>query len=242
MTQAEAVAADTPAAAGKRALGWLWPLLLLALVGAAGLTSYIADELAEGESFRLDSVLLLALRQPGHPGIPIGPPWLEQTAIDLSALGGFTVLWLLGTASIGFLTFVRRRTEAACIAGSLVGATVLNLFLKSIFHRARPDLTPHLATVSSSSFPSGHAMVSAAVYLTIAIMLGQAHRRAGVRAYLMAVATVLVFLIGCSRVFLGVHWPSDVLVGWSLGAVWALAVYAISRQLHHYSQTHHPKP
>ena len=151
------------------------------------------------------------------------------------------MLWFLGSASVGFLALVRRRTEAACIAGSLLGASLLNLVLKSAFHRARPELTPHLAAAANSSFPSGHAMVSAAVYFTIAIMLGQAHRRAGVRAYLMAIATILVFLIGCSRVFLGVHWPSDVLVGWSMGAVWALAVYAISRQLHHYSRQHHAK-
>jgi undecaprenyl-diphosphatase len=208
---------------------WLWPLIALAVVGAAGLTGFMIDELREGEAFGYDASLLLALRRPGDLGAPIGPEWLRQAAIDISALGGFTVLWLLGAVIVGYLALRRLRIEAACIAASVIGASLLNIGLKSLIHRARPEVVPHLVEAFNSSFPSGHAMSSAAIYLTIAITLTGAQPHPGGRIYVMAFAVVLVMLIGASRVFLGVHWPSDVLAGWALGGAWALLVYGVER-------------
>ena len=212
---------------------WLWPMLILAIVGALGVAGHIIEELAEGEAFGFDASLILALRRPDNLAVPIGPAWLKQAAIDISALGGFTVLWLFGAASLGFLLLARRWAQAAMIGASLIGASLLNAMLKSIFHRARPELVPHLTDVSNASFPSGHAMTSAAIYLTIGIMLAEAQKTLAVRAYVMTFAVLLVILIGCSRVFLGVHWPSDVLAGWSLGAVWALGLFALERLIRH---------
>ena len=224
----DVVAPPAPSLASAR---WLWPLLGLAAVAGLGLVGVLVDEIAEGGSFRFDDALLIALREPGRLDRPIGPTWLLQSAIDLSALGGFTLQWLLGSASGLFLVYIKRRAEAAWLAGSVVGASVLNAGLKSMLHRPRPELVPHLANVSNASFPSGHAMISAAIYLTIGAMLAETQPRRSARIFLMAFAGVLVLLIGVSRIYLGVHWPSDVLAGWTLGAVWALAVFVANRAL-----------
>lgn len=156
---------------------------------------------------------------------------MALSAVDLSALGGFTLLWLFGALTLSFLIFVHRRAEAAWLFASLAGASLLDASLKALLHRARPTVVPHLTIVSNASFPSGHAMISAAIYLTIAAMLAEAQRTLAARVYLMAAATLIVLLIGCSRVFLGVHWPSDVLAGWCFGGLWALAVFAANRLL-----------
>ena len=210
---------------------WLWPVLAILALGGLGLVGTIIDAIAHGGAFRLDDKLLLALRRPGHLDQPIGPAWLLQSAIDLSALGGFTLQWLLGGATLIFLLLGRRRVEAAWLAASAVGASVLNASLKSMLHRPRPELVPHLAAVSNASFPSGHAMISAAIYLTIGLMLSEVQTRRSARIFVMTFCSLLVLLIGVSRIYLGVHWPTDVLSGWCLGSIWALAVFAISRTL-----------
>jgi undecaprenyl-diphosphatase len=210
-------------------LRWLWPLAVLLILAALAATAYIADELRDGEHFGFDSAILLALRTPGDLAKPVGPIWLTQAFIDITALGGFTLRWLFGAAAIGFLIDIRRKIEAVWLAASLIGASLLNAVLKAFLHRARPEIVPHLTTSSGSSFPSGHAMVAAAVYLTIGLMLAETQKRPAVRAYLMAFFVMLVFLIGASRVYLGVHWPSDVLAGWTVGAAWALAMFTAKR-------------
>ncbi len=212
-----------------RSARWLWPVLLLAALSALGFAIVLVHDVARGRALKFDSTLLLALRQPGHLDIPIGPPWLQQSAIDLSALGGFTLLWLLGGAATGFMIYVNRRAEAAWLAASIAGASLMNTALKLYLHRPRPELVPHLARVSNASFPSGHAMISAAIYLTIGAMLAETQIRASARAYVMGFAAFLVIAIGCSRVYLGVHWPSDVLAGWCVGSLWALIVFVANR-------------
>jgi undecaprenyl-diphosphatase len=208
---------------------WLWPLLTAATLLALAVVIHMADELREGESFAFDAPILLALRTPGDLSDPVGPVWLTQAFIDITALGGFTLRWLFGAAAIGFLIDIRRRVEAAWLAASLVGSMLLNTVLKIFLDRPRPDIVPHLADSSGSSFPSGHAMVAAAVYLTIGVMLAETQARMAVRAYLMIFFSLVVVLIGASRVYLGVHWPSDVLAGWAVGAAWAFAVFAAKR-------------
>ncbi|WP_216839298.1 phosphatase PAP2 family protein [Caulobacter sp. S45] len=231
MTPITAEHTRSPPPVSMRAARWLWPLLVIMALGALGLVVGLIDALAHGGSFRLDHEILLALRRPGHLNQPIGPAWLLQSAIDLSALGGFTLQWLLGAACLLFMLQIRQRAEAAWLAASILGASILNASLKSLLHRPRPELVPHLAAVSNASFPSGHAMISAAIYLTIGAMLAETQRRRSTRIFLMSFAGLLVLLIGISRIYLGVHWPSDVLAGWCLGTVWALAVFAVNRTL-----------
>ncbi|KTF69082.1 phosphatase PAP2 family protein [Sphingomonas sp. HT-1] len=209
---------------------WLWPALALLALSLTGIAVHLALGFATG--FAIDSRILLALREPQALGTPIGPRWLLQSAIDISALGGFTVLCLFGVAAVLFLFAFGRRAEALLLAGSMLGASTCNALLKLVWQRPRPELVPHLAEASNASFPSGHAMTSAAVYLTLAVMLAQTESSRWARAYLLAFATLLVLLIGCSRVYLGVHWPSDVLAGWCFGAVWALCIFAINARIH----------
>ena len=220
-----------PPPLGPETARWIWPGLAVVAMSAMGLVAAMIDEILEGGSFRFDAELLLALRRAGHRDVPVGPQWLEQSAIDLSALGGFTLQWLLGGGACLFLIYIRRRAEALWLAGSIIGASLANTCLKSLLHRPRPELVAHLAAVSNTSFPSGHAMISAAVYLTIGAMLAETQPRRLARIFLMSFAAILVPLIGCSRVYLGVHWPSDVLAGWLLGAVWALIVFAANRMV-----------
>lgn len=214
-----------------RRLRWLWPTWLLLAVAGVLLAAHIAEELAEGDTFRSDRAILLALRRPGDLAQPIGPRWLLQSAIDISALGGFTLLWIFGVAGIGYLALRRRRAEAAWLGASLVGASIIDTVLKSLFHRARPDPALHLAYVSNASFPSGHAMISAAVYLSLGLMIAETDPRRLGRICLLVFMCLIVILIGCSRVYLGVHWPSDVVAGWCLGTAWALLVFAAMRWL-----------
>ena len=209
-----------------------WPLVALLGASLVGLGGYLADELIEGESWAIDPRLLLALRTPGDLARPIGPAWLQQSAVDISALGGFTVMTVFGLAGLVWLLALRKRAEAGWMAASMIGASIINAVMKDWIGRPRPTLVPHLVEVTNASFPSGHAMTSAAVYLTLALMLGEGIERRSGRVGLASFFALIVVLIGCSRVYLGVHWPSDVLGGWCFGAAWALAVFAANRWWH----------
>ena len=113
----------------------------------------------------------------------------------------------------------------------MIGGAILTNLLKNVFARPRPDLVDHLVAVHSMSFPSGHAMGAAATFLTLGALLARTERKKVVRGYIFAVAGLLTLMVGFSRVFLGVHYPTDVLAGWTLGAAWALLCWMIARWL-----------
>jgi undecaprenyl-diphosphatase len=207
-------------------------LVALALVGAC-LWAFIeiADEVVEGEVRDIDTALLLALRDAGEPTNPLGPAWLEETARDVTALGGVTVLVLITAIAIGYLLLERKRHAALAVFVAVAGGQAASSLLKLAFDRDRPDLVPHLASVYTASFPSGHSMMAAVTYLTLAALLARVHASWRVRGYLMGVALLLTMLVGVSRVYLGVHWPSDVAAGWTLGAGWAIACWLGMRAL-----------
>ncbi len=221
-------------AARLRRLGiaQLGPLILLALA-AGGVWAFvvIAGEVSEGDTHALDESILLSLRNPADQADPLGPVWLEETMRDLTALGGIPVLLLLTLATAGYLSFRRAWGQIALLAAAVLGALLLSTLLKSGFDRPRPDLVPHGARVLTASFPSGHAMISAAVYLTLGAMLSSVQAGRRLKTYFVTLAVVITVLIGISRVYLGVHWPSDVLAGWAAGASWAILVWLVARQL-----------
>lgn len=200
--------------------------LLAGLGAVAGLFFVflkIWSEVVERDARAIDDRILLSLRQPGHPAVPIGPAWATQCMLDLSSLGGGTLLGLVVVATSGYLIVKGARTRALWLVTATISGSILLLFLKSFFGRPRPQIVDHLVTVQSMSFPSGHATNSALVYLTIAALASDVEPSSVGRIYIMAIAIIMTILVGLSRLYLGVHWPSDVAAGWALGAGWALA-------------------
>jgi undecaprenyl-diphosphatase len=217
----EPVVALRPERAASHTLPW--PVLALAavallLIGLLGL----GHELMGGHGARLDRAIMLALRVPGHPEQPAGPAWLPSAMRDITALGSTTVLTLIVIAASSFLALQRRfRAAALVLAATILGASAVTL-VKALVSRARPDIVERLMVETSHSFPSGHSANSAIVYLTLATLLFPVVRERRMRVFLLGVALLLVAMIGVSRVYLGVHWPSDVLAGWAFGSCWAL--------------------
>ena len=191
----------------------------------------LADMVFEGETRDFDEWMLSALRQPDNPSLPIGPWWLRYIANDITALGGPTVLGLTVLAVTGYLVLHGLYRNGLFVFAASVGGWLLNSTLKAIFARTRPDVVPHLQEVLTSSFPSGHALTSAAVYLTLGALLMRIAEGRLAKYYCMAIAMVVTFLVGSSRVFLGVHYPTDVIAGWLIGMSWALVCWMIERIL-----------
>ena len=205
----------------------------LAVIAAALLGFIkIADEMTEGEAHVFDMAVLQALHpDAANPSDPIGPFWLDHAAIDLTALGSVSVLAAISLLVGGFLVLQRRRLEAVIIAVAFGGGLAISQALKGFFARERPPEIYRASDILNASFPSGHALLSAVVFLTLGAMLAQAAKGRALRIYVMAVAIVLVLLVGVTRIYLGVHWMTDVLAGWSAGAAWATACWLTGRWL-----------
>ncbi|MWV27129.1 phosphatase PAP2 family protein [Aurantiacibacter rhizosphaerae] len=191
----------------------------------------LASEVAEGDTFAIDKMILTGLRHSDQAGLPIGPAWLSVAVADLTSLGSAAVLVLITVFALGYLLVVDKKSNAMFVAASITGGALLSGLLKAILVRPRPEIVPHLVDVSSSSFPSGHSMNSAIVYLTLAVLLARSEEDRHVQVYLIAVALTLTLIVGSTRVYLGVHWPSDVLAGWAVGAIWAAGCSLIAREL-----------
>lgn len=214
---------------GQRELPVLVALLLILV--ACWAFAEVADEALEGDARGFDEWALRVLRQADDPGRAIGPLWLTEMARDLTALGGMLVLSLFALVISGFL-LLRRMTGAACLLlSAILGGVLLNMLLKYLFDRPRPDLVPHLMHVGSSSFPSGHSMLATTMFLTLGALLSRFVEQLRLRAYIMFVALMLSLLVGISRVFLGVHYPTDVLAGWVAGLAWAVACWLVAQTL-----------
>jgi undecaprenyl-diphosphatase len=207
---------------------------LVLVLGAAGsLWAFFAvgDEMSEGGTLALDRRILLALRNPHNLSDPIGSRSFEEAMRDVTALGGVTVMTLVTV--VGVLAFLihRRRLHAALLAATVLLADISSEALKRAYGRPRPDLVPHGSYVYSASFPSGHSTMSAATFLTLAMLIASLEPNRGTKIMVYVLAIAMILAIGFSRIYLGVHWPSDVLAGWSLGAAWALAAWTVLRWL-----------
>ena len=192
-------------------------MLLGAGVVAVAIALVLVAGLAVDEwPFAFDRSIITGLRAWG------GPAWLPSLAIDITALGSPPILAVIVTIVAGLLLVTKRALIAvATIVGCASGGLVVTL-VKIDVARPRPTLVPHLVPAAHASFPSGHAAGSAIVYMTLAALTTLMTPDRAVHRYLVAVAVLLVGAIGCSRVYLGVHWPSDVLAGWSFGTLWAI--------------------
>jgi undecaprenyl-diphosphatase len=192
-----------------------------------------AEEMLEGDMRHFDEWLLRLLRREDNPAVPLGPPWLAEAATDITALGGTTVLVFVLLCAIGYLALERRYGAGALLLVASAGGGLLSSALKQVFARDRPDVVPHLVSVGSLSFPSGHSMLAAVIYLTLGALLARFAARRRIRTYCIAVSLLLTFLVGITRLYLGVHYPSDVLAGWSAGLAWALLCWLVARYLQH---------
>lgn len=208
-------------ALARREVGLLAALLALALALNGFLE--IADDVAEGDTHQIDRAILMSLRGADDPSVPLGPHWLTTAAMDVTALGSVTVLAMLVLFVAGLFVALRRWREALVLLAASGGGVALSQGLKVLFGRDRPEENLRLVEAINASFPSGHAMLSAVVYLTLGALVARFVPRRRVKVYVMVGAVVVALAVGLSRVYLGVHWPSDVLGGWCLGAAWALA-------------------
>lgn len=177
----------------------------------------------------MDVRILLAFREPGDTSNPVGPEWLESMVRDITSLGSAAVLILITTLVILFLLLAGRWQIALFVLVAVGGGQIVSSLLKLGIDRPRPDLVSHLMTESSLSFPSGHAMMSAVTYLTLGSLLARIVPQRRLKVFFIGVAVLLTVMVGVSRVFMGVHWPSDVLGGWSAGFAWALLCWLIAR-------------
>jgi undecaprenyl-diphosphatase len=206
-------------------------VVLLLIVGGAWGFVALADEVGEGDTMRFDRAVLRAMRDPADPGRPAGPVWLEGVARDVTALGGVTVLTFATVSVVVGLMLVKKRGAAWLVVGASVGAMVLSSALKHLVGRARPEVVPHLQVVYTYSFPSGHSMMSSAIYLTLGSLMARLVPGRWAKVYVLVLSLVLTFFVGVSRVYLGVHYPTDVLAGWTAGLVWGLLCWLVARAL-----------
>lgn len=203
---------------------------LFILVMALLVFTYVAKEVTSGESMGIDEWLLSYIRHDGR-FLPDENYLLTGLMTDITALGGATIIFLI-TAAVVFYLMIQKQYEFMwLILIATVGGALISFGLKEVFARERPPLIFHLVTVKSLSFPSGHAMMSSIVYLTQGALLAKIQSNTNLKAYILFVAIILVFLIGLSRVYLGVHYPTDVLAGWSFGLVWASLCWLAAKYL-----------
>jgi len=182
---------------------------LIAVLESTGLTKHF------------DKSILLSFRQSGDNSIPAGPVWLLDFMTDISFLGSVTVIILITLFVSVFFIIKKNLTLLWVILFAAIGGGALDLILKEIFARPRPEVVPHLVNASTWSFPSGHSVMSAVVYISLAVIFIPANLNNRLKKYILTSAIILSLLIGISRIYLGVHYPTDVLGGWILGAIWS---------------------
>ena len=204
---------------------------LLAIAGLSWCFLELADVVDEGEAHGFDHALLLALRSDPGGTDPVGPPWLEGAVVNISALGSGAVATLVVLLVLGFLLLARKPRVAALVVACSAGGALAIQVLKTFYDRGRPDVVSVLSPAGGLSFPSGHATISAALYLTLGVLVAGSLEERRLRVYVVGAAAFLALLIGVSRVYLGVHYPTDVLAGWTLGLAWALVCGLVERTL-----------
>ena len=188
---------------------------------------FIAVGVATRKPSGFDHYVISALRESAEQPLPIGPPWLQEAARDVTSLGSIAVLLIMTFAVAGYLFLDRKPGVAWLMLIAVLGGLALNNLLKFVFARPRPEVVSPVPRVFTTSFPSGHATLSAITYLTIAALLARAYPSPILDIYFMSLAALLTVLIGLSRIYLGVHFPTDILGGWCIGAAWAIGCWVL---------------
>ena len=225
MERMPAVLRAPAAALAVREIG----VIAIVFIGAAMLLAFVllAGEVIEGDTRGLDIWLMSLFTEAGNPADRVGPDWFEEMVRDVTALGSYAFIIITVLIVGAYLLLVRKADLAALMVSAILGGMAISHLLKEVFDRPRPDID-HAVRVFTASFPSGHATLSAVTFLTLAALLTRTKARRGVKIYFVSVAVVLTILTGVSRVYLGVHYPSDVLAGWCVGSAWAILCWAVA--------------
>lgn len=206
-------------------------LALLVCLGGIFAFISLASEVLEGESHAIDTYILMLFRSSADHTSPLGPPWLQEMMRDITALGGIIVLSIITFGAALYMVALKKYREAFYVIGAIGSGILLSSILKIGFDRPRPDLVPHETITYMASFPSGHSFMSAVVYLTLGTLLAEAHPVRRVKICILGFMAFITLLVGLSRLYLGVHWPTDVLAGWIAGGVWALMAWIIHQRI-----------
>ena len=218
----------------------LTTLILIAVIGGGSWGFLkLADEVFEGDSQDFDRAVLLSLRNPNDLTDPLGPLWVEEIGRDVTALGGNAILIFLTISIAGFLQ--KQKWVALFLVSAVVSGMLMSTGLKHFFDRPRPDLVPHGSYVYTQSFPSGHSALSAVTYLTLGALIARVQTSRRLKTYILLLACFITLAVGISRVYLGVHWPTDVIAGWTLGATWAAICWMIFRWFQREKQIDQPE-
>jgi len=196
-------------------------LVIFFIIGGTWGFVELADEVAEGSTQNFDQMVLHSLREAEDLSQPLGPYWVTLFFSDFTALGGGVVLTFLTFAIAGYFWLVKNYRSLLLVLIAALGGGAIDVLLKETFMRPRPDILIRLTEATSYSFPSGHSMMSAVVYLSLAAILARNLTQMKLRIFVISLALFLTFFIGVSRIYLGVHYPTDVLGGWSAGLAWA---------------------
>ncbi len=208
-------------------------ILLIVLSVMAGILIFIsiADMVVDGETQHFDNSILKSLREPADVSQPAFPDWVTEAMKDITSLGSATVIVIFTIIIVGYLLLRKKYYWMWLVIIATIGGALLVWGLKEFIGRTRPEIVTHLLKENSLSFPSGHSMMSAIVYLTQATLITKIEESRKVRIYIISTALFLTMLIGISRVYIGVHYPTDVLAGWIAGISWALLCWYVASLL-----------
>ncbi len=204
-------------------------LLELSIIGALVIVFLVIAHFVSGGANSIDNAILLGLRD--TPSDPIGGPGVQAAVMHLSGLGSGAVVGLVCVISVSFLCLAGRWRFAALVVACAVGTLLVMLMLKGIYDRPRPTIVVAIDPPGDESFPSGHSMISSALYPTLATLIARALPTRRLRVFTVACGIFMAGMIGVSRLYLGVHYPTDVLAGWTVGVTWALVCGVVARKL-----------
>jgi undecaprenyl-diphosphatase len=201
-------------------------VLMAALVVVLGLWIFVALAVLVMHGSTLDLDTRILNNFPGRDDVPW---WVDEMWRDMTALGGVVFLTFLTSAVVIYLLMSRMFGAALLVIVATVGAHMINNVLKEEFQRQRPALHARGSRVGRTlSFPSGHSTLSASVFLTLGALLARFVRQRARKVYFLGMALLLAVMVGLSRLYLQVHWPTDVLAGWTVGLTWATLCWLVA--------------
>jgi undecaprenyl-diphosphatase len=221
---------------------WIFFAILIAGSGffAFGL---VPDKIVDGRISAFDAYIMRAFRTGAdRSSLLLGPPWFQEMARDITALGSFSIVGIVLFGVAGYFLLVGKRATAVLMLVAVIGGGALNSLLKLVFVRPRPDIFSPVARVFTASFPSGHAALSAITYITLGVLLARTTPSRNLRIFFVGISIALTILIGVSRVYLGVHYPTDVLAGWCVGLFWAVGCWKAMTWLQRAKKIESPSP